>query len=82
MTYVGIDVSKLTFIVAYSSAKTGKTKTFKNTAKGIREFIKTISVDEHHCVMEVTGNYSTLLVYISTPTKEAASSNKQPERFY
>lgn len=60
MTYVGIDVSKLTFVVAYSSAKTSKTKTFKNTAKGIREFIKTISVDEHHCVMEATGNYSTL----------------------
>lgn len=59
MTYVGIDVSKLTFVVAYSSAKTSKTKTFKNTAKGIREFIKTISVDEHHCVMEATGNYST-----------------------
>lgn len=59
MTYVGIDVSKLTFVVAYSSAKSSKTKTFKNTAKGIREFIKTISVDEHHCVMEATGNYST-----------------------
>ncbi len=53
MTYVGIDVSKLTFVVAYSSAKTSKTKTFKNTAKGIREFIKTISVNEHHCVMKV-----------------------------
>lgn len=64
MTYVGIDVSKLTFVVAYSSAKTSKTKTFKNTAKGIREFIKTISVNEHHCVMEATGNYSTLLVYM------------------
>lgn len=64
MTYVGIDVSNLTFVVAYSSAKTCKTKTFKNTAKGIREFIKTISADEHHCVMEATGNYSTLLVYM------------------
>ena len=28
MTYVGIDVSKLTFVVAYSSAKTSKPKTF------------------------------------------------------
>ena len=27
MTYVGIDVSKATFVVAYSSAKAGKTKT-------------------------------------------------------
>ena len=31
MTYVGIDVSKATFVVAYSSAKNSKTKTFKNT---------------------------------------------------
>ena len=34
MTYVGIDVSKATFVVAYSSAKSSKTKTFKNTTKG------------------------------------------------
>jgi len=58
MTYVGIDVSKTTFVVAYSPAKTGKTKTFKNTVKGIREFIQTISQAEHHCVLEATGNYS------------------------
>lgn len=64
MSCVGIYVSKLTFVIAYSSAKSSKTQTFKNTAKGIREFIKTISIDEHHCVMEAIGNYSTLLVYI------------------
>lgn len=64
MSCVGIYVSKLTFVIAYSSAKSSKTKTFKNTAKGIREFIKTILIDEHHCVMEAIGNYSALLVYI------------------
>ena len=64
MTYVGIDVSKATFVVAYSSANDGRTKTFKNTIKGIHEFIQTISSDEHHCVMEATGNYSALLVYL------------------
>ena len=37
MTYVGIDVSKDTFTVAYSSDKNSKTKTFKNTVKGIHE---------------------------------------------
>ena len=58
MTYVGIDVSKTTFIVAYSSAKGGKTKSFKNTVNGIHEFIQTISAVEHHCVLEATGNYS------------------------
>ena len=36
MTYVGIDVSKATFVVAYSSAKNSKTKTFKNTTKGVQ----------------------------------------------
>ena len=64
MTYVGIDVSKATFVVAYSSAKAGKTKTFKNTTKGVHEFIQTLSVTEHHCGLEATGNYSALLVYL------------------
>lgn len=64
MTYVGIDVSKATFVVAYSSAKGSKTKSFKNTTKGIHEFIQTISATEHHCVLEATGNYSALLVYL------------------
>ena len=64
MTYVGIDVSKATFVVAYSSAKAGKTKTFKNTTKGVHELIQTLSVTEHHCVLEATGNYSALLVYL------------------
>ena len=64
MTYVGIDVSKATFVVAYSSAKNSKTRTFKNTTKGVHEFIQTLSVTEHHCVLEATGNYSALLVYL------------------
>ena len=64
MTYVGIDVSKATFVVAYSSEKNSRTRTFKNTTKGIHEFIQTISPKEHHCVLEATGNYSSLLVYL------------------
>lgn len=40
MTYVGIDVSKVTFVVAYSSVKTNKTRTFKNTVNGVHEFVK------------------------------------------
>ena len=64
MTYVGIDVSKATFVVAYSSDKNSRTRTFKNTTKGIHEFIQTISPEEHHCVLEATGNYSSLLVYL------------------
>ena len=38
MTYIGIDVSKDAFVVAYSSEKNSKTKVFKNTTKGIHEF--------------------------------------------
>ena len=64
MTYIGIDVSKDSFVVAYSPDKNSKTKTFKNTTRGIHEFIRTISKEEHHCVMEATGNYSALLVYL------------------
>lgn len=64
MTYVGIDVSKATFVVVYSSAKSSKTRTFKNTVQGVHEFIQTISGSEHHCVLEATGNYSSLLVYL------------------
>lgn len=64
MTYVGIDVSKATFTVAYSSAKTGRTKEFKNTTNGVHQFVQTISAEEHHCVLEATGNYSALLVYL------------------
>lgn len=64
MTYIGIDVSKDTFVAAYSPEKTCKTRTFTNTTKGIREFIQTVSKDEHHCIMEATGNYSALLIYL------------------
>ena len=48
MTYVGIDVSKATFVVAYSSAKTAGQKHSRTTVKGVHEFIQTISVAEHH----------------------------------
>ena len=73
MTYVGIDVSKATFVVAYSSAKSSRTNSFKNTIKGIHEFIQTISVAEHHCVLEATGNYSSLLVYLLSEAGIAVS---------
>jgi len=62
MTYVGIDVSKATFVAAYSSAKTSRARTFKNTVRGVHEFIQNISATKHHCILEATGNYSTLLV--------------------
>lgn len=64
MKYIGIDVSKATFVVAYSSAKGSETKTFENTTNGVHKFIQTITPEDTHCVMEATGNYSMLLVYL------------------
>lgn len=64
MRYIGIDVSKTTFMVAYPlNEKEYKTREFKNTVKGIHEFIRTLEADDH-CVMEATGNYSYLLLYL------------------
>lgn len=64
MEYVGIDVSKSTFVVAYSSGKPCRTVTFRNTAEGVRKFISTLDAGVHHCVLEATGNYGMLLVYL------------------
>lgn len=51
--FVGIDISKATFDVCYSDSKHQQ---FSNDESGIKEFIKTLSY-ENHCVMEQTGNY-------------------------
>lgn len=64
--YVGIDVSKATFSVAYSSSKSEPVRTFKNTAVGIHGLIRSLPQQDCHCVMEATGNYSALLVYMLT----------------
>lgn len=64
MRYIGIDVSKATFMVAYPQQNGSyRTREYKNTAKGIHEFIHTLDADDH-CVMEATGNYSYLLLYL------------------
>lgn len=64
MRYIGIDVSKATLMVAYPQAKGGyKTTEFKNTATGIHSLIHTLQADDH-CVMEATGNYSYLPLYL------------------
>ena len=63
MTYIGIDVSKDSFVAAYPSKSGYTTKTFKNIANGVRQFINSLQED-CHCVMEATGNYSMLLLYL------------------
>jgi len=63
MTYIGIDISKDSFVVAYPRKSGYTTKTFMNDTKGVRSFITSLPEDCHR-VMEATGNYSMLLLYL------------------
>ena len=63
MTYIGIDVSKDSFVVAYPGKCGYTTKSFPNTTSGVRKFLQSLP-EESHCVMEATGNYSMLLLYL------------------
>lgn len=69
MRYIGIDVSKATFMVAYPQQNGGyKTREFKNTAKGVHEFIHTLDTDDH-CVMEVQATTATYYcICLTMPT--------------
>ena len=73
MTYIGIDISKDSFVAAFPTVSGYQTRTYPNTAKGIRKFIGSLSVTEHHCVMEATGNYGFLLLYLLERQGIAAS---------
>ena len=63
MTYIGIDVSKDSFVAAYPTKGDYKVQKFPNTTSGVRKFIQSLPA-ECHCVMEATGNYSMLLLYL------------------
>ena len=47
MTYIGIDVSKDSFVAAYPIENGYRTQTFKNSPMEIRKFIRTLSKEEH-----------------------------------
>jgi len=64
MKFIGIDIGKTNFVAAFPSACGYKTQSFTNSAAGIKKFINTLSAAEHHCVMEATGNYGYLLLYL------------------
>ena len=72
MTYIGIDVSKDSFVVAYPTKSGYTTKTFPNTTSGVRKFINSLPED-CHCVMEATGNYSMLLLYLLQESNKPVS---------
>lgn len=69
MDYIGIDISKSTFVVAYPQLKGYKICEFKNTPKGIKSFIKTLNQEDNHCIMEATGNYCMLILYMLNEAK-------------
>lgn len=41
MTYIGIDISKSTFVTAFPSGNSYRTETFMNEAKGIGKYRQT-----------------------------------------
>ncbi|ERI86527.1 hypothetical protein HMPREF1981_00898 [Bacteroides pyogenes F0041] len=57
MTYIGIDISKSTFVAAFPSRSSYRTETFRNEAKGICKFIGKLSADTPHCMIQTIGNY-------------------------
>ena len=79
MKFIGIDIAKNSFVVAYPGLIGFKTAEFINDAKGIKKFISSFSHSEYHCVMEATGNYSTLLHYMLC-NKEIPTSLINPKQ--
>ncbi|RKT01738.1 IS110 family transposase [Chryseobacterium defluvii] len=63
MKFIGIDISKSTFVAAYPQLKGYQTQTYTNDLKGVKKFISSFSDADHQCVLEATGNYGTLLLY-------------------
>src|SRR6185503_6965764 len=64
MKSIGIDVAKASFVVAYPSKIGFDILEFTNNSKGVKKFIDTLDPEEAHCILEATGNYSSLLVYM------------------
>lgn len=72
MIYIGVDISKKTFVAAFPGAKGYRTQEFDNTPSGIRKFIRLLPKDSM-VVMEATGNYCFLLLYLLDKEKIGAS---------
>lgn len=73
MKFIGIDIAKDTFVAAYPQLNGYKTQTYNNDLKGVKKFIGSITKTEHHCVLEATGNYGTLLLYLLSNHNVAVS---------
>lgn len=74
MKFIGIDIAKSTFVAAYPLPTGGyRTKTYPNDPKGVKLFMRSFSHEGHHCVLEATGNYGMLLLYMLCKTGVAVS---------
>jgi transposase len=60
--YLGIDISKATFVVAARRGEKIHCLTYSNDEKGVLSFLKTLGT-HHHCILESTGNYDKRLLY-------------------
>lgn len=83
MRFIGIDIAKSTFVAAYPQSKGYQTQTYTNDVKGVRKFINSIAGPDYHCVLEATGNYGTLLLYMLCEQNLAVSlvNPKQVKHF-
>jgi len=83
MKSIGIDVAKKTFVVAYPASTGFSISEFTNNSKGIKKFIDTLAQDDSHCILEATGTYSSLIVYMlsSRSIKVSLVNPKQIKHF-
>lgn len=72
MTYIGVDISKAKFTAAFPQPKGYKVREFDNTPHGVHQYIKALPEDSM-TVMEATGNYCFLLLYMLDGTGHKAS---------
>ena len=83
MKFIGIDIAKKTFVAAYPQLKGYQTQTYTNDVKGVKKFINSFITAEYHCILEATGNYGTLLLYMLCEQNIAVSlvNPKQVKHF-
>lgn len=61
-SFIGIDVSKMSFVISLRKKDNVVTKKFCYTKDGMAEFLSFVP-NKSHCVMEATGVYHTKLAY-------------------
>ncbi|TSJ81133.1 MAG: IS110 family transposase [Candidatus Cardinium sp.] len=73
MKYIGIDISKSSFVSAFRKGEGYTTTTYTNDPDGIAVFLAQLDQSLHHCILEATGNYGALLVEMLLESEIAVS---------